>query len=334
MKQISQKLSVILAASLFITGAAARKDEPHRAYKGPIIDMHLHAYPATGNGPAPNAICAGAGANLKYDPKTPWPVFFGEMTQNPPCDQPLRGPATDAEVRDQTIAAMRKLNVTGVLSGSLDAVAIWRAEAQELFVPALGINVAQDAISAEAVESAFLNGEFEVLAEVTNQYSGILADDPRFDAYWAVAAEHDIPVGIHIGAGPPGTPMLFKNFRVQSPLRMEPILNRHPQMRVYLMHAGFPFADDLKAMLYLFPQLYVDTGVLQLAATREDYYAFLEEIVRAGFGDRIMFGSDQMNWPGLIEEGIDAINNAPSLTYEQKKDILHDNAARFLRLEE
>ena len=69
--------------------------------------------------------------------------------------------------------------------------------------------------------------------------------------------------------------------------------------------------DDLKAMLYFFPQLYVDTGVLQLAVPREEYYAYLEELVRAGYIDRIMFGSDQMNWPGLIEEGIRAINDAP-----------------------
>ena len=39
-----------------------------------------------------------------------------------------------------------------------------------------------------------------------------------------------------------------------------------------------------------------------------------------------------MNWPGAIGLGIDMINEANYLTHEQKKMILHDNAARFLRL--
>ena len=46
----------------------------------------------------------------------------------------------------------------------------------------------------------------------------------------------------------------------------------------------------------------------------------------------IMFGSDQMNWPGAIELGIDAIEAATFLSSQQKRDILYNNAARFLRL--
>lgn len=327
-------LLAALSLSLTASGASAREKDASRPYEGPIIDMHLHAYPADGNGPAPNAVCPGVAADLQYDPATPWPAFFGAMMQDPPCDDPILGPATDEEVRDQTIAAMKKYNVRGVLSASPEEVAAWQAAAPGLFIAGRELSLIRDDVSADEIEAEFENGTFDVLAEVTNQYRGVLADDPAFDAYWAVAAEHDIPVGIHLGIGPPGSPMLAPRFRVQTPLRMEAILNRHQNLRVYIMHAGFPFADDMKAMLYLYPQLYVDTGVLQLAAPREDYYAYLEELVRAGFIDRIMFGSDQMNWPGMIEEGINAINDAPFLTYEQKKDILHDNAVRFLRLED
>ena len=45
-----------------------------------------------------------------------------------------------------------------------------------------------------------------------------------------------------------------------------------------------------------------------------------------------MFGSDQMTWPGMIERGLEAIESAPFLTEDQKRDILYNNAARFLRL--
>ena len=47
-----------------------------------------------------------------------------------------------------------------------------------------------------------------------------------------------------------------------------------------------------------------------------------------------MFGSDNMVWPDAIEKGIETINKAEFLTTIQKRDILFNNAARFLRLTE
>ena len=302
-------------------------------YTGPIIDMHLHAFPADGNGPAPNVICPGIAANLKYDSKEPWPAVLGRMMQEPPCDNPIQGPATDEEVRNQTIEYMKKYNVRGVLSGTTDEIKKWQAAAPGLFIPGLGLNIRRDEMTPEEISRLFDAGEMEVLAEVTNQYSGVLADNPDFAPFWKVAAEKDIPVGIHIGVGPPGAPHLYPDFLVQSPLRVENVLRQYPTLRIYLMHAGYPFLEDLKALLYLYPQLYIGVGVLQIALPREEYYRFLGALVTSGFIDRIMFGSDQMNWPGAIEEGINAINHAPFLSVEQKQAILHDNAVRFLRLD-
>ena len=54
---------------------------------------------------------------------------------------------------------------------------------------------------------------------------------------------------------------------------------------------------------------------------------------RAGLGNRLMFGSDQMRWPEKIDEAIEAIEEADYLTAAQKRDILYNNAARFLRLD-
>jgi uncharacterized protein len=45
-----------------------------------------------------------------------------------------------------------------------------------------------------------------------------------------------------------------------------------------------------------------------------------------------MFGSDQMFWPDAIGEAIQSIEQAPFLSEAQKRDILYNNAARFLRL--
>jgi len=46
-----------------------------------------------------------------------------------------------------------------------------------------------------------------------------------------------------------------------------------------------------------------------------------------------MYGTDQLGWPGLMAYSISIIQNADSLTPAQKRDILYNNAARFLRLD-
>ncbi|MBI1365836.1 MAG: amidohydrolase family protein [Alphaproteobacteria bacterium] len=324
-----------LAALAALSLAACASATSQQRYTGPIIDMHLHAFPADANGPPGQFMCPGMAADLRYDPKTPWPVAFAKRGFHPTCNHPIAGAKTDAENRDETIAALRRNNAIGVLSGSEERVKDWMAKAPGLFIPGVRFSAKPDEPTADQFRKRFEKGQFKVFAEVTAQYYGIFADDPRLAPYWKMAADLDIPVGIHIGSGPPGATMLgYPDYAIQNPLHLEPILRKYPKLRIYAMHAGFPFAEEIKALMLLYPQLYVDTGILQVGTPRKDYYAFLKDLVRAGFADRIMFGSDQMTWPGLIDEGIAAINDAPFLTYEQKKMILHDNAARFLRLDE
>ena len=56
--------------------------------------------------------------------------------------------------------------------------------------------------------------------------------------------------------------------------------------------------------------------------------------MRAGFGKRLMFGSDQMYWPEGIGLAIEGIESAKFLTPAEKRDIFYNNAVRFLKLEE
>ncbi len=190
-------------------------------------------------------------------------------------------------------------------------------------------------LTVDSLEKLFKSGEFKVFGEVTIQYEGYSASDSAFDPYLAMAERLDIPVGIHIGCGPPGAPYISSsNYRAKlhSALVLEEALLRHPKLRIYAMHAGWPMLDDMLAMLYTYPQLYVDLGVICYMIPKKEFYYYLERLVNAGFGKRIMFGSDNMVWPQAIRIGIESINKASFLTYLQKRDILFNNAARFLRL--
>lgn len=303
----------------------------------PIIDMHVHALAADGQGPPPVAICTGDEPFPTWDPTRPYGETFAEMQKNPPCDDPVWSPETDEELMRQTIEVMERRNIVGVLSGTPDRVAAWMAVAPGRFIPGLLFQIGRDELSPDSLRALHEQGRLAVFGEITNQYAGIAPDDPLMEPYWALAEELDIPVGIHIGTGPPGAIYLGATgyrARLHSALTMEEVLVRHPRLRVYIMHAGYPMLDDLLAVLYAHPQVYVDVGVIVFTQPRAAFYRYLRGIVEAGFGNRVMFGSDQMVWPGVIERGIAVIEEAPFLSDEQKRDILYNNAARFLRLSE
>jgi hypothetical protein len=79
--------------------------------------------------------------------------------------------------------------------------------------------------------------------------------------------------------------------------------------------------------------VYVDVAQNDWGFPRKHFYSQLRRLVDAGFGKRILFGSDQMIWPDTIGLAIETIESADFLTEEQKRDIFYNNAARFLRLD-
>ena len=303
----------------------------------PVIDMHMHALPADAQGPPPLGMCTPIKLPA-WDPAKPYGDVFMEMMKQPTCDDPVWSPETDEAVFSQTLSAMERRNIFGVLSGTPDRVAEWMAASPDRFWPGIGFRIGGDReYSPDTLQSLHESGRLSVFAEITNQYVGIEPDDERMEPYWSLAEQLDIPVGIHIGNGPPGVIYLgSKDYRARmhSPLSLEEVLVRHPRLRVYIMHAGYPMLDDLLALMYAHPQVHVEVGVIVHTLPRPAFFRFLRGITDAGFGNRVMFGSDQMVWPGTIERGIQVIEDAPFLSADEKRDILYNNAAKFLRLTE
>ena len=98
------------------------------------------------------------------------------------------------------------------------------------------------------------------------------------------------------------------------------------------MHYGSPLVDEMIAMMFSHPNLYVDISCNNWAFPRKQFYDHLERMMNAGFGKRILFGSDQMAWPATIGKAKESVEKAPFLNASQKRDIFYNNAARFLRL--
>lgn len=321
------KFILCLALSLCATSALAANREP-------IIDVHMHALHADDQGPPPMAMCTPIVAMPVWDQREKYADQFMRRLKHPPCKDPVWSPMTDDALMHETIAVMDRLNIFGVVSGPEERVAAWHKARPQRVIQGLGLEIGAGTTPA-TVQALHATGALEVLGEVTTQYQGIMPDDPRLEPYWALAEKLDIPVQIHVGTGPPGVIYLGQDgyrARMHSALTMEEVLVKHPHLRVYLAHAGYPMIDDLLALLYAHPQVYVDVGVIVFTQPRAAFYGYLKRIEEAGFGKRVMFGSDQMVWPGVIERAIKVINDAPFLSPDNKRDILYNNAARFLRL--
>lgn len=326
--------ALILAA---VVASSCAGPEAERA-KLPIIDMHMHAWSLAEFGVTPPPGCIGArGVDMHgVDPAKPFD-FNAQWT----CKVMVDSPATDQALLDETLAEMKRFNiVAGVIAGEREIVAAWMKAAPDRFIPAANFFLDDNLPPANRLaelEQRVMSGETRMFAEITPQYRGLAPDHPELEPFYAMAERLDIPVGIHMGYGAPGGPYwIYPAYRASlgNPLLLEDLLVRHPKLRLYVMHAGMPMTDEMIAVLYSHPQVYVDISADNVAVPRPEFHVQLRRLVEAGYGKRVLFGSDQMIWPEAFAVAIDSITDAPFLSEEQKRDILYNNAARFLRLSE
>lgn len=283
----------------------------------PIIDMHLH----------------------------PW---RGDTTRVKPAPE-LHA---DEAFRRAVMAQMDQYSVVlAVGSGPVPYITAWRDSARGRILVGPMFPCVQGRVASQGPDGTqcfadgrdmpdtnWLRDEYEtrgfaVMGELTNSYAGISPDDSLLDPYFALAAELDIPVAIHTGRGPdpqhrrsgccPNYHGAYGN-----PALLEPVLRRYPNLRIQLMHAGEGFRREALALLKAYPNVYVDLSPLYLFG-RAPIYVYLNQLIDAGLGDRVMFGTD---YSLRLAEHVAFIDEAPFLTAQQKSDIFFNNAARFLRL--
>lgn len=302
--------AIALAAwALFETSASGQTSTKS---VGPIIDVHVHSY-------------------TDADPR------FAMKAPNPATGAPL-SVANAAEHRRATLDALRRHGVVHALVSNgddpLESVQAFANDAPGLVMPAAGFD--RPTVDASWIRAQHKAGKLKVIGEIGAQYSGLTLNDPLFEPILAVAEELDIPIGVHTGLGPPGsTTRCCPKMRAAlgNPALIEEVLVRHPKLRIYIMHAGWPYLQETKALMYLHPQLHADLSVINWILPREEFHAYLQALMRSGLGKRLMFGSDQMVWPDAIGLAIQGIDSAPFLSHDEKRDIFYGNAARFLRLD-
>ena len=274
----------------------------------PIIDVHAHAM----------------AKDPRWDQKVANPITGQQMV------------ATNEQAHMQTtLAEMKKYNIVkAVVSDDYEATLRWKKASPESIIVSYGFDD-PGAADLNFLRKEHAAGRLVSLGEIGAQYMGLAPNDPKLEPIFALAEELDIPVGIHVGLSKPGIAYDdAPKYRaaISNPMLLEEVLIRHPKLRLYVMHAGWPMLDQMVALMWAHPQVYVDIAVINWALTRAEFHSYLRRLVEAGFGERIMFGSDQMVWPDAIGKAIEGIESATFLNERQKRDIFYNNAARFFRL--
>ena len=307
------KISIQIAFILFLLFLSCKNEkrdsqpnseQQSQNYGGPIIDMHIHAY------------------------KEGHPMF-GMTHPSTLRGKTYEGVTSAIEQKEKTLAKFRQYNIVKAV---ITNGQIWSNDDETILIGRADNEL-------DTLKNQFKKGRLQAIAEISPFYAGIQANDSSIMPYFELAQELDIPVGFHIFPGGPNygihlMPEMLGGMRAKNanPLQLEDALVRFPNLRLYIMHGGWPYTDDVKALMYMYPNLYVDIAVLNWVLPQDEFEEYLKTLITAGFGNRILFGTDQMVWPETIDDAIESVNTAKFLTYEQKEDIFYDNAAEFLRL--
>lgn len=308
MRTTNKSLSYLFSFMMYVGGLGFSTNQILAQEGQPIIDMHMHT-------------------GLFH----PVPEGTPAICRPDPCEGEGGATANSSENLKKTLALMKRHNVVkGFMSGAdLSEVHEWKKADPDRFIASPFILMANSS-NLEEIKKEYSSGQLNAMGEIGTQLNGIPPNDPSLEPYFQLAEELDLPVLIHtLGIGP-----YMPDFRSASgsPLLLEDVLIRHPNLRLFVENAGFPYRDEMIAMMYQYPQLYADVSTISWIIPRTAFYDYLETFIRAGLGKRIMFGSDQMVWPEKITAAIASIEQAPFLTPEQKRDIFYNNAARFLKL--
>lgn len=326
MRTLCLCLSVFL---LLISVASFSQDSANKHL--PIIDVHVHAMkmnPAFAMDMCPWFLSNMPGA----DPGQPMPAFI-----NTDCAMALKAARSDQEFQDSLIATMKRLNITIIASGDASIIRNWQKAAPDgRVIPSIGISSSEE-MTVVAFTDSLSSGFYKVMGEVAPQYQGLSPSDTSLDAYFAAAEKLNIPVGIHMGTGGNGMANLTSpKYRASlgNPFLLEDLLARHPKLKVWVMHAGYPMIDEMIALMGANAYVYVDVAGMIWSYPLAEVNDYIKRLVQAGFGKRIMYGTDLMIWPKLLETSLGVIENANYLSFDQKRDILYNNAVRFFRLDE
>jgi len=151
-------------------------------------------------------------------------------------------------------------------------------------------------------------------------------DHARWYPFYAKCVELDVPVQLQVGQS-----MLYDpNYRLRSvgrPISLDAVACDFPELKLIGIHVGIPWTDEMIAMAWKHPNVYIGTDAHSPKYWPENFVHYINT-----FGqDKVIFGTD---FPVLDFERTRAEIEALDLRPIPKRKMLRDNALRLYGLKD
>jgi len=183
-----------------------------------------------------------------------------------------------------------------------------------------GINPFHKMEGVKALERAVKDHGF-ICAHLHHYGYGLRPDDKAFFPFYAKCVELDVPVMVQMGHSAE-----FMPSDVGRPIYLDDIALYFPALKIVATHTGWPWVEEMIAMAWKHPNLYISTTAHSPKYWDKSLVHFLNS---RGKG-KVMFGTD---FPVLTHAASIAEIDALGLKEDARKALLHDTAAKVFKLD-
>lgn len=231
---------------------------------------------------------------------------------------------------EQTVKLMNKAGIDkvclnawyrpgkGILTN--DMVHEWVSKYPDRFIGIAGVNLLNPVEAVKELEHAVKVLGFRGL-RVLPWLWNLPPNDKHYYPLYVKCIELDVPFFTQVGhTGPlcpsePGRPIPY----------LDEVALTFPQLKIVGGHIGYPWVNEMIALCWKHPNVYLDTS-----AYLPNYYpAELIQFMQSYGQDKVCYGSNfpQLSWEATMEQ-VDQIG----LKDKVKRKFLHENIAKLLKL--
>ncbi len=158
-----------------------------------------------------------------------------------------------------------------------------------------------------------------------------VGDTERAYPVYQACCELDVPILMHCGLSwaPKGRAALAQ------PLLLEQVIHAFPALRVIIAHFGWPWVDEAVMLALKHHTVYLDTAILYSGTPTDALAQVLGRqigvaVLERSLSEQVVFGS---NYPRVDSKRVAQAVRALGLRPQIERRVMHDNAARLLKLE-
>ncbi|MDD3174041.1 MAG: amidohydrolase family protein [Herbinix sp.] len=157
-------------------------------------------------------------------------------------------------------------------------------------------------------------------------------NDERLMKLYEICDKYQKPIIFHAGVSLEANTIS----KFAHPMEFEEVANRFPKVKMCLAHFGWPWVNETAALLVKYENVFANTAMMYMDSPKDLFEkVFKQDLGKYwldhNFADKVMFGSDSPRIrPVRSKRGLDALEMEEST----RRKVYHDNAVRFLGLEE